>query len=285
MPLPGRDQTALRHTHGSPWEQQTDAGPCLLPRPQPHTPQPAARNARRANARISRGAQRKYRASRGEILPSTPIPSARFRSQTARKNRDGIPPPKIPRPLAAVPGWGMDSIPLDSSLHFTCPAGLWAFRDLPITQGPHTNPGVKTSFQPYTRRVAFAETDAAGVVHFSRLPVILEEAVHDFFRQMGIPVFEPGGLGWPVVALGIDYRSPARFGEKLTVELAIPKLGRSSAAFNFLCRNGDRTVCEGRMTLCLTDFTAGKAVEIPLDWRGKCGCNFSADGQASVSHD
>lgn len=133
--------------------------------------------------------------------------------------------------------------------------------------------------------MAFAETDAAGVVHFSRLPVILEEAIHDFFRQMGIPVFEPGRLGWPVVALSIEYRSPARFGETLTVELATPKLGRSSAAFDFLCRNGDRTVCEGQITLCLTDFAAGKAVQIPLDWRGKCSCNFSADGQASGSDD
>jgi acyl-CoA thioester hydrolase len=144
---------------------------------------------------------------------------------------------------------------------------------------------MKTSFQPYTRRVNFAETDAAGIMHFARYPILVEEAVHDFWAQAGIPIFDAGGLAWPVVAFRIDYRSPARFGDVLLVEVGMPAFGRSSAAFDFTCLCGRRVVCEGRLTVCLADFSCGKSVKIPSEWIGKCGCNFSADGQACVSDD
>src|SRR4051794_1938674 len=53
----------------------------------------------------------------------------------------------------------------------------------------------------YSRRVAFAETDLAGIVHFSTFFRYMEEAEHALWRAAGLPVFQTmNNAGWPRVS-------------------------------------------------------------------------------------
>lgn len=70
----------------------------------------------------------------------------------------------------------------------------------------------------YRRRIRFSETDAGGVAHFSRLAALVEEAEHDWFRGLGIPVFGPR-IVWPRVRFEIQYHAACRFGDEVLLRL------------------------------------------------------------------
>ena len=58
-----------------------------------------------------------------------------------------------------------------------------------------------------TRRVEFAETDMAGIVHFSNFFRMMEATEHAFFRSLGLTIHghEHGTTtGWPRVSASFD---------------------------------------------------------------------------------
>lgn len=88
--------------------------------------------------------------------------------------------------------------------------------------------------------VRFAETDAAGVVHFSNFLRWAENAEGDFFRRNGISVFagtpaEPR-RGLPKVSLKIDYRASARYDDRIRVRIrptTLPAAGTRTVEWAF----------------------------------------------------
>lgn len=101
----------------------------------------------------------------------------------------------------------------------------------------------------YRRRVEFADTDAAGVAHFSRLLAMVEEAEHDFFRKNSWPVLSKESA-WPIVGLQVDYQSPCRFGDEINIRLFNFAPGDSSLAYSFEASLNDRPIFSGRTTIC-----------------------------------
>jgi YbgC/YbaW family acyl-CoA thioester hydrolase len=74
----------------------------------------------------------------------------------------------------------------------------------------------------YQRRVQFAETDLAGIVHFSELFRYIEEAEHAMWRQAGLTIAERGSdLGWPRLNAALEFRNPLRFEEEFEVWVRI----------------------------------------------------------------
>jgi len=127
----------------------------------------------------------------------------------------------------------------------------------------------------YRRHAHFAETDAAGVVHFTHLLQYAEEAEHALMRSIGFPVWagEVGGqvLRWPRVGCSASFRNPAHFGDDLRVEVAVKSLGRSSLAFSWwiFLEEGDLPIAEGetQTVACLQEGGRLRSVEIPDDLR------------------
>lgn len=102
----------------------------------------------------------------------------------------------------------------------------------------------------YRRSIRFADTDAAGVAHFSRLLVIIEEAVHDFFQIRGVPILD-AATAWPVVSIHADYSAGCRFQDEITVALSVDMIGTSSLGFSFAVAKANGTACfGGKATLC-----------------------------------
>jgi YbgC/YbaW family acyl-CoA thioester hydrolase len=119
----------------------------------------------------------------------------------------------------------------------------------------------------YRRSIRFADTDAAGVAHFSRLLVIVEEAVHDFFQSKGLPILD-AATAWPVVSIHADYSAACRFQDEITVSLSMDKIGTSSLGFSFTAAKADGTACfGGKATLCHIDPSLNAPAPIPSKTR------------------
>jgi len=120
------------------------------------------------------------------------------------------------------------------------------------------------------RRMEFADTDMAGIVHFARFFVFMETAEHRFREALGHPVSWTGEDGvpltWPRVAATCDYRRPARCGDELEIRTRIVDRGTSSLTFAFTFRRGDEILAEGRLTsVCCRLEPTVHAVPIPPD--------------------
>ncbi len=91
---------------------------------------------------------------------------------------------------------------------------------------------------PHHGQVAFHETDAAGIVHFSRYFLYAEEAETAALASLGI--FSAHMLrryAFPRVQASAQFLAPLRFPENYTVLAAITHIGRSSLTWGFEIRH------------------------------------------------
>ena len=126
------------------------------------------------------------------------------------------------------------------------------------------------------RRVQFAETDMAGILHFAEFFRYMEETEHAFFRSLGLSVqmqVEGRTIGWPRVRAECDYKSRLRFEDEVEVCLRVAEKRAKSLTYDFVFRKlGEAPpveVARGRVTtVCVAmDERSGqmKAVAIPAE--------------------
>jgi YbgC/YbaW family acyl-CoA thioester hydrolase len=107
---------------------------------------------------------------------------------------------------------------------------------------------VSDSFR-YRRRVQFAETDLAGIVHFSWMFRYMEEAEHALWRAAGLSVSAPGAaIVWPRVSATFDYRNPLHFEDEFDVIVRVDEVTRRSVRFAFVLERGDTPIGSGTLT-------------------------------------
>jgi YbgC/YbaW family acyl-CoA thioester hydrolase len=86
------------------------------------------------------------------------------------------------------------------------------------------------------RRVEFAETDMAGIVHFSNYFRYMEAAEAAFFRACGVPLIAAdagGAQGWPRVRAHCDFSAPLHFGDTVEVQLLVEAIKIKAIAYQF----------------------------------------------------
>lgn len=126
----------------------------------------------------------------------------------------------------------------------------------------------------YKRRIEFCDTDAAGIVHFSALMQIAEQAEHALLRSLGTSVLvqipsesgSPSWLTWPRVRVESEFHGAARFEEELDVSLHVSRIGTKSVTYVFRMTRSSEPICSGKTTnVCCHIDAAGrmKSVEIP----------------------
>jgi YbgC/YbaW family acyl-CoA thioester hydrolase len=122
-----------------------------------------------------------------------------------------------------------------------------------------------------TRRVEFAETDMAGIVHFSNFFRMMEATEHAFFRSLGFTIHghENGTTtGWPRVSASCNYRAPLKFEEEVEIHLLVAEVRSRSIRYQFIFRKAaDGTeVARGQVAaVCATvDKTTGKLAPVPI---------------------
>jgi len=100
-------------------------------------------------------------------------------------------------------------------------------------------------------RVQFADTDAAGIMHFSAFFRYMEETEHAFYRSLGFSVFgnehdENGKGGWPRLNTSCEYQHPLRFEEVFEVQVTIEKLEEKTIDYRFDFVKDGKTIATGR---------------------------------------
>lgn len=125
-----------------------------------------------------------------------------------------------------------------------------------------------------SRRVEFAHTDMAGIVHFSNYYKWMEEAEHDFFRSIDqrIVTKQTDGtyIGWPRVNASCQFLAPARYDDLLELRIEIERIGVKSVSYCVEFWKDDSLLAKGRMKVaCCRFFEDGtlKSIEIPAEIR------------------
>lgn len=118
-----------------------------------------------------------------------------------------------------------------------------------------------------TRRVEFADTDMAGIMHFARFFNFMEEAEHEFLRTRGLSVvmtYQGRRIGWPRVAASCEFLQPVFFEDLLDIQLTLSKIGTKSLTFTAeFAKQGD-VVARGQITTCCCLVGGGEGM-VPLE--------------------
>ena len=122
----------------------------------------------------------------------------------------------------------------------------------------------------YRRRVQFADTDLAGLVHFAWIARYMEEAEHALWRAAGLSIVGPTReMGFPRVALTIDFKAPLKFEEEFEDHVRIEAISRRTIRYAHTITRGETVIATGTMTTACVAHVDGRmrAVEIPTDIR------------------
>lgn len=122
-----------------------------------------------------------------------------------------------------------------------------------------------------TRRIEFAETDMAGIVHFANFYRMMEVTEHAFFRSLGFSIHahEHGTTtGWPRVSASCDFRAPLRFEEEVEIHLLVAEVRTRAIRYVFIFRKAaDGTeVAHGEVVaVCASvERATGKLTAVPI---------------------
>jgi 4-hydroxybenzoyl-CoA thioesterase len=121
--------------------------------------------------------------------------------------------------------------------------------------------------------IRFSHCDPAGQVYFPRFFDLLHDAMEDWFNtglnERFADLLMTQQLGTPTVGTQCDFLSPARFGDKLAIDLSISRLGNSSIELQFEASIEDRPCLKCRHTICMFSKQTLKAVPIPDTLRSR----------------
>ena len=98
-----------------------------------------------------------------------------------------------------------------------------------------------------SRRVEFAETDMAGIAHYSEFFRYMEETEHAFFRSLGFSIDTKLDVnyGWPRVHASCDFKQAVRFEDELEIRLLVREKKSRSIDYAFVFRklNDNGVIC------------------------------------------
>lgn len=122
-----------------------------------------------------------------------------------------------------------------------------------------------------TARVYFADTDYSGVVYHARYLEFLERGRSDFLRLTGVhhTELEAGAYGerliWVVRRMEIDFRSPARIDDLLTIDTGVAEVSGARIRMAQQIRRGETVLIDAVVEAALLN-GEGKPRRFPKDW-------------------
>ena len=119
-----------------------------------------------------------------------------------------------------------------------------------------------------SRMVEFADTDMAGIMHFSAFFRYMEAAEHELLRNLGLSVYsviEGEPVTFPRVAASCEFHSPARCEDMLEIDVTVRRVGTKSVTYGFEFSQKGHEVATGEMTsVCCRVPHGGAPVSIPI---------------------
>ena len=106
-------------------------------------------------------------------------------------------------------------------------------------------------------RIYYEDTDCGGVVYYGNYLKYFERARTQYLEERGLSVagYMKEGTVFVVVHAEVDYRSPARYGDRLIIETVVSDVTAASFSFSHVIREWEsrRVVVEGSARLAATD--------------------------------
>jgi acyl-CoA thioester hydrolase len=127
-----------------------------------------------------------------------------------------------------------------------------------------------------SRRVDFADTDMAGIIHFSNYFRYMEFAEVAFLRERGLSVTMTHGtetISFPRVSAACDFLHPVRFEDLVEIEVRVERVGRKSVTYAFTFTHEGQLVAKGRLSaVCCRmrpESQQLESIEVPEDIRNR----------------
>ena len=108
-------------------------------------------------------------------------------------------------------------------------------------------------------RVRFFETDLMGIAHHATYLTFVEAARVEYLRRRKADyrAFVEQGYHMPVVEAHLEYKRPARFDDRLVVEVRLGALTRVTTRFDYRVLrpgpDGEDLLCHGHTVLACVD--------------------------------
>jgi acyl-CoA thioester hydrolase len=115
-------------------------------------------------------------------------------------------------------------------------------------------------------RAYYEDTDAGGVVYYASYLRFLERARTEWLRTFGVDqrrLNEEGGPLFVVRSVQIDYLSPARLDDELTVITSIKALGGASVSFLQRVERAGTLLVSAAVKIVAVSLHSGRATPIP----------------------
>jgi acyl-CoA thioester hydrolase len=120
--------------------------------------------------------------------------------------------------------------------------------------------------------VYYEDTDAAGVVYYANYLKFMERARTEWLGSLGFAVadFEAAhGVVFVVHRMEIEYRAPARLGDRVEATLELAELGRARMVALQQVRRGTTLLAQARVTLACVEREHWRPARIPAVLHGR----------------
>jgi len=126
-----------------------------------------------------------------------------------------------------------------------------------------------TSTTRTSYRVAYADTDQMGVVYHANYLVLFERSRSDLLRKMGYSYgqMEMDGFLLPVIEAHVDFYSPARFDDLLTIGLQAEFMGKLRIRMSCQVNRDEDLLAEGYTVHTCLSTKSGKPVKFPSTFK------------------
>jgi len=108
----------------------------------------------------------------------------------------------------------------------------------------------------YTHRVTYAECTIGNHVYYGRYLDLLEAARGEFFRSIGVSLqsLYERDTAFPVIECRLKYKSPARYDDRLVIEVWLSECEGARAGFEYrvLNQSGALVLEGGTVHVCTT---------------------------------
>lgn len=118
-----------------------------------------------------------------------------------------------------------------------------------------------------TERVRWSDVDISGVICWSAYARFIEIGETEIFRAIGYPyatLWDALDLWLPRVQLHVDFRSPVRIDDALTIESWVGQVGRTSIRLEFaILRPDGELAAEAYLVVVALDRQLGTPKAVP----------------------
>lgn len=130
--------------------------------------------------------------------------------------------------------------------------------------------------------VRYGETDQMGVVHHSNYLRYFEVARLEWLTNLGISYnkMESSGVMMPVIQVTIDYKTPARFEDAITIGIRLRELPLVKMIFDYRVFNQQHELlCTASTTLAFMRSDNRRPIRCPEEFKAVFAAVLTSEGR------